>query len=373
MRYLMFISFLFSIFMSIEASLVNNIQFHLVDENLIHIEKSIDTLNLFINAFNDKQNSLVLSSIASDQTELRNFVVHMMQTRNIKYLFHLYSIENGGIEILPDQSVKFMGNYELKEVNNYGKSSVQGFSNYYILKENNEGSWVIVDTDFHMKLDWGNYFFIILFLLLLFHIWMLIDCFNRKFKKRGKWFCIIIFLPFVGSLLYFFCIKLKQWDNQPNYYEQYLQNDFYSKEATLTIRSNWIYLWSFSLLAMVASIGMSDPICNSMILDIIASIKNLLFYLPIMYIFSFISAYLNLGTVAISFSLWGLLFMILYRIWECITNILNTWSCSQLLYQNVMNHAAVLFIIFWLLCLFIVSYRLLRLNEAIQDKKDLQC
>jgi hypothetical protein len=308
---------------------------------------------------------LLVSSIACDQEKLMNSIIHMMQTRNIEYLFHPYDIDNRGIEILPNQAVKFTGCYELKEITDNGKWSNKGFSNYFIFEKKDDDNWLIVDTNFHTKLDWDYSYLFIFLLFFPFNIWMLIDCFNRKFEKRGKWFCIIIFIPFIGSLIYFFCIKLKQWENQPDYYEKYLQNNVYSKESALTIRNNWIYSWTLSLLAMIACIGIPHAICNNMMLDLISAIKVLLSTLPFMYIFSFIFAYLNLGTGAISLSLWGLLVMILFRGWECIINILS----AEFSFQSLL---VFLIIILWLSWLFIVSYRLLRLHEAVQDKKNTQ-
>lgn len=343
-------------------------------EDSINIEKCVDTLNLFINAFNDKKDFLVLFSIACDQKTLRNDIVHMMQTKNIEYLFYPYPIEDGSIEILSNQAIKIKGCYTSNEVNAYGTFSNQGFSNYFVFEKKDEDTWLIVDTNFHTKLEWSYYYFLILFLFFPFYIWMLIDCFNRKFEKRGKWFCIIVFLPFIGLLLYFFCIKLKQWDNQPDYYEKHLQNDCYSKEAALAIRNNWIYSWTLSLLAMIACIGIPHAICNLIMLDVIAAIKTLLFSLSFIYIFSCISGYLNLGTGIISISLWVQLMMILWRVWEYGMHILDSFSGpGSLVYQDIMKHTFVFVVIIaWLSWLFLVSYRLLRLNEALQDKKNVQ-
>lgn len=44
----------------------------------------------------------------------------------------------------------------------------------------------------------------------IFWLWMLIDCIMRRFKKdinKIVWILVIIFLPFIGSLLYFFLVK----------------------------------------------------------------------------------------------------------------------------------------------------------------------
>ena len=45
---------------------------------------------------------------------------------------------------------------------------------------------------------------------LIFMVWMLIDCVQRKFKKdndRVIWVLIIVFLNWIGALVYYFVIK----------------------------------------------------------------------------------------------------------------------------------------------------------------------
>jgi hypothetical protein len=54
-------------------------------------------------------------------------------------------------------------------------------------------------------------FFIIL-VILIFWFWMLADCIHKKFKhKRSmiEWFIIIIFVPILGAVLYYFLVKVK--------------------------------------------------------------------------------------------------------------------------------------------------------------------
>jgi len=374
MQILMLISFCFSMFMSVEASFMDGVRSNFAYEDVTHVQSCIDTLNLFLNSFNNKQKSLVLSCIAPEQKELRDAIIYMIQTRNIEYLFNLYSVADGGVEILSDRIIKFKGYYQLKEAHAYSTLTSHGIFNYFILEKRDEDVWLIVDTNFHTRLDWDYFYAFILFLFFPFYIWMLIDCFNRKFEKRGKWFCIICFIPFIGLLLYFFCVKLKQWDNQPDYYEKYLQNDFYSKDAALTIRNNWIYSWTLSLLGMIVCIWIPHALCNGMMLEIVTSIRMMLLSLSFIYIFSWISAYLNLGTGVISISLLIQLIMILWRVWEYGMHVLDSFSGPRsLVYQDIMKDALVfVVIIVWLLWLFLVSYRLLKLNEAVQDRKDIQ-
>ena len=53
-------------------------------------------------------------------------------------------------------------------------------------------------------------FFLIGILGMIFMVWMLIDCVQRKFKKdndRVIWVLIIVFLNWIGALVYYFVIK----------------------------------------------------------------------------------------------------------------------------------------------------------------------
>lgn len=370
MQIFIVISMCFSMFMSIEASFKDHLSSHFTAKDIINIEKCIDALTLFMNAFNSKQESLLLSSIDRNQTKLRNDVVHMITTRNMQYAFSLYSIDNCGIEIMP-HAIKINGYYKFQEVDANGRWSREGFSNYFVLQESSNGNWVIIDTNFSTKLDWDNFYGFVGLLWFLFALWMLIDCFNREFEKRGRWFCAMIFIPFLGALLYFFCVKLKQWDNQPKYYENYLQNDEYSKQTALAIRSNWIYLWTFSLLAMLGFTFIPYAVCTSMMIALKVSIIVLLYTLSVMYIFSFAFAYLRQSTIAIKLSILGLVFMICFRVCKYISNILLNFE--SLSYEKFMNETGVFLVtVLWLICLCIESYRLYCLNQAVLDKKNVQ-
>jgi len=47
-------------------------------------------------------------------------------------------------------------------------------------------------------------------IVLIFWIWMIVDCAKRKFKKDGEkilWVLIMIFGTWIGALVYFFVIK----------------------------------------------------------------------------------------------------------------------------------------------------------------------
>ncbi len=99
--------------------------------------------------------------------------------------------------------------------------SVSGLSNSYVF-EKHDDSWLLVDTDFHQKLGPGHVFRMVgrvfaiiipVFLLLgAFWLWMLIDAARRQFDNKTLWIILIIFLSFLGAILYFFLVRrgLKQ-------------------------------------------------------------------------------------------------------------------------------------------------------------------
>ncbi len=56
----------------------------------------------------------------------------------------------------------------------------------------------------------GGALFIVGLLLLVFWIWILVDCAKRKFKNNVEkivWLVFIVFCPGLGSLVYFIVIK----------------------------------------------------------------------------------------------------------------------------------------------------------------------
>ena len=59
-------------------------------------------------------------------------------------------------------------------------------------------------------------FFLLLFifvsLMLIFWIWMIVDCAKRDFKKNDDkviWILILVFLGVIGAIIYYFIIKRK--------------------------------------------------------------------------------------------------------------------------------------------------------------------
>ena len=52
--------------------------------------------------------------------------------------------------------------------------------------------------------------FLISLLLVVFWVWMLVDCAQRKFRKdweKAAWILAIVFLTWVGALVYFIVIR----------------------------------------------------------------------------------------------------------------------------------------------------------------------
>ena len=43
-----------------------------------------------------------------------------------------------------------------------------------------------------------------------FWVWMLIDCLERKFKDKLAWIIVLIFLHVLGAVLYYFLVKSKR-------------------------------------------------------------------------------------------------------------------------------------------------------------------
>jgi hypothetical protein len=50
----------------------------------------------------------------------------------------------------------------------------------------------------------------LLFFVVLFWFWMLVDCLKRKrFEDKLVWVLVLILLNFIGALLYYFLVKSK--------------------------------------------------------------------------------------------------------------------------------------------------------------------
>jgi predicted membrane channel-forming protein YqfA (hemolysin III family) len=59
----------------------------------------------------------------------------------------------------------------------------------------------------------GLIVFILISLMLVFWVWMLIDCLKRNFRKDNDkivWALVIIFLYILGASIYYFVIKINE-------------------------------------------------------------------------------------------------------------------------------------------------------------------
>ncbi|MBV8661115.1 MAG: PLDc_N domain-containing protein, partial [Candidatus Dependentiae bacterium] len=157
-----------------------------------------------------------ISIISSSKLDLQNTVFEMIKNRNFWYYLRIYSIENKGIQFLDKNTIKFTGAFKIQEEMSLGNFSLELFSNYFIFQKNDD-EWVLIDTDFCRKSDLKIIYLYMfgIISIFVFWVWMIIDCVHRDFNRRGLWLALIVFFNIVGALIYFFCIKIRQWKNKP--------------------------------------------------------------------------------------------------------------------------------------------------------------
>lgn len=59
----------------------------------------------------------------------------------------------------------------------------------------------------------GLLFLVLVIFYIVFWLWMLSDIVHKKFKTRKlmlEWFFVVIFIPLIGPLLYYYIIKKKE-------------------------------------------------------------------------------------------------------------------------------------------------------------------
>ena len=122
--------------------------------------------------------------------------------------------------------------------------SINGLSNYYVF-ERSDGSWLLVDTNFHERIGSGyvwrmlGWVFLVLGLVGLvffaFWVWMLVDCAKRSFDDKTLWMLIIFLLSFVGALAYFF-VKRKQLKKQPSQPASGAEQEVLSEQTQQLVR-----------------------------------------------------------------------------------------------------------------------------------------
>jgi hypothetical protein len=141
--------------------------------------------------------------------ELKSAIEDAISGKQIRFQEDITSYD----EISADK-VKVNGRFSAEATN----WSISGLSNYFVF-ERVDGQWLLVDTDFHQKLGPGTVLKIIgtafaiilpIFIILgAFWLWMLIDCIVRPVDNKTTWLLVIIFLQFLGAVLYFFIARRK--------------------------------------------------------------------------------------------------------------------------------------------------------------------
>jgi len=96
--------------------------------------------------------------------------------------------------------------------------NVNGLSNSYTF-ENQNGEWLLIDTNFHEKMTGKGFFMamgavliivlILMLPLLAFTLWMLVDAITRDIENKALWIILILLLGILGAVLYFFMERKK--------------------------------------------------------------------------------------------------------------------------------------------------------------------
>jgi len=173
------------------------------------ITKNINLLTQYINSGNSKQiSSLVSSSNATLSADIQNGIKGCSTIK-----FNFAPIDKNS-QVLSENQVKIKGSFSASGMN----WETNGIPTYFTLqKENN--TWLIIDTDFHKKLG-ADYIFALIgkifliigpiaLLMVLFWLWMLIDCIQNDFSDKTIWILLLVFLNFIAAILYYFMIKRK--------------------------------------------------------------------------------------------------------------------------------------------------------------------
>lgn len=150
---------------------------------------------------------------------LRQEIKEQLTGRPIAYQLDYLPLDKN-IEILSANKVRVKAKLAASGVG----WNISGFSVYFVFeKQNNQ--WLILDTDFHRKLEADYVFGILkkvfafggpLFLLLFaFWLWMLIDAAKRDFDDKAVWIILLLFLNVIGAVLYYFIVKRKNVTRKP--------------------------------------------------------------------------------------------------------------------------------------------------------------
>jgi hypothetical protein len=172
-------------------------------------------MHLLIEAVNNSNTEKItdlLSPNASEELKLE--IVNNIENKDIDYKQNI-----GLFEKLENNKIKVKGKYSASGLNWHSS----GFSNYFIFEKNNN-EWLLVESNFAKKLSIGYIFesiktillyIIPIFLILtIFWIWMIIDVATRPIDEKIVWVLIVIFLNFLGAIIYFFTARRKYLKTQ---------------------------------------------------------------------------------------------------------------------------------------------------------------
>lgn len=140
--------------------------------------------------------------IAAQNAQLKNDILS-----KIKNAFE-FKVPDLTLQIINAKKVKASGTFTAKGSN----WDMNGFSIYFIL-EKKDHKWLIADTNFASKLSSRFFFsfFVLVLIILMFWLWMLIDCFKRKLSKKALWIIALFVFNIIAAVIYFIVIKRKDF------------------------------------------------------------------------------------------------------------------------------------------------------------------
>ncbi len=183
-----------------------------VQADILQTDKSqiINNLDNLVTAVNAGDIEIISSLV-------RNSLLEKEIQEKIQGGFHyqlIYLPINESLEVINKDKVKINSRFSAS-----GPGwDVSGLSTYFVFEKINN-QWFITETDFHEKIGSDYVFslikkfftiFALIFIpLFIFWLWMFVDCLKRDFKDKTLWIVILLFVSFLGAILYFFLVKKK--------------------------------------------------------------------------------------------------------------------------------------------------------------------
>lgn len=156
----------------------------------------------------------LLSQNASE--EMKSEIRENINGKNITYNQQVSKYKE-----ISDTEVKVTGGYNAQGGDGSIRWEYNGWKNYFLFDKDN-GIWKLRDSDFQKKLTGdfminifktiGKYMLYtspIWLMIIGFWMWMLVDAVQRSFKDKTVWIIVIIFVGFIGAILYYFIVRRK--------------------------------------------------------------------------------------------------------------------------------------------------------------------